>query len=466
MRKLIAAGAALTALAFAGMTPVQADGDIRDLPFAFTQTDLKNSDFGEPSLALSAKDHVFICGPLGVPGGSNQFLRSADWTTWSAKTITDRGGGGDCDVRVGADGAVYTANLQIWASAIRKSTDDGVTFDTMATEDAVEQDRQWLATDPSDPNIVYLGYHDWSIAAIIVAKSIDGGATFLIHSVVSTDPFIHATGARTSIPGSLRVDPTNPDRLYMVWTIGEAADCVTDPVARCVGLTHRTLVVGRSDDGGLTWVNRIAWRASEGSQLGLLIPWLSVDNAGNVIVATGARLQTAPGVFENGMYIATSTDRADTWGAPVKVNAGSGAAVFPTVAAGADGLLDVAWIESDRATTDDTTATWRLRFAQTRNSTAASPTFTEVAGPILHRGDVCTQGLLCNTGGNRNLLDFIDMQIDRFGYAHIAATKDVNAAGTGPGARKVVYWRQDAGPSALSEPCDPTCVTARPGPTP
>lgn len=85
---------------------------------------------------------------------------------------------------------------------------------------------------------------------------------------------------------------------------------------------------------------------------------------------------------------------------------------------------------------------------------------------MLHIGDVCTQGLLCNTGGNRNLLDFIDMQVDRFGYAHIAATKDVNAAGTGMGTRKIAYWRQDAGPSTLGEPCDPTCVPTRPGPTP
>ena len=29
-----------------------------------------------------------------------------------------------------------------------------------------------------------------------------------------------------------------------------------------------------------------------------------------------------------------------------------------------------------------------------------------------------------------------------------------------------VYWRQDAGPSATTDPCQPSCVKTRPGPRP
>src|SRR2546426_103833 len=66
------------------------------------------------------------------------------------------GGGGDCAVKGGPDTAVYVAHLQASGSLIRKPVDDGKTFPaSSATEDPIEQDRQWLAPDPADPRIVY-----------------------------------------------------------------------------------------------------------------------------------------------------------------------------------------------------------------------------------------------------------------------------------------------------------------------
>src|SRR5437763_877961 len=148
MRRSIVATVAAALLTAILVAPAGARDrtDVRARPFAFHSAVIPTSFYGEPQLVLSKGDHVLICTP----------------------------GGGDCDIAVGPDNAVYIADLQIFASEIRKSVDDGRTFNTVDTEDPVEQDRQFLAPDPTNPNIVYFGYHDFVAEAVIVAKSIDG----------------------------------------------------------------------------------------------------------------------------------------------------------------------------------------------------------------------------------------------------------------------------------------------------
>lgn len=442
--------------------PAGAAGDIRSAPLdraAMHETLLTvQNSAGEPSLALSARDHVFICAPLGIPGGQMRFVRSANWFTFSGQTISDRAAGGDCHVAVGPDPgaqtgeAVYVANLQAAASAIRKSTDDGITFGP-GVEDPVEQDRQWLAADPADPNVVYMAYHDWSISAIIVAKSTDGGQSWISHSVASADPLLLLDAGRASTPGPMRVDPTDHLRLYAIWTQGSLTACAMDP-APCVPMRHHTtLAVARSDDAGATWTPHVALSLPSSDVVPNLIPWLSLDKAGNLYATVAGRVGGA-----NGIYTVVSSDHGVTWSAPIKVNAGTGAVVFPTVAGGADGIADFSWVESTAADPDDTTGVWSLHFAQSRNPLSPSPTFTEVSrDKKIHDGDVCTRGIGCLAGGDRTLLDFMDLQIDSFGYAHMVVFSTADGGRT-------VYWRQDAGPSALSEP-DGT-VTVRPGPRP
>jgi hypothetical protein len=102
-----------------------------------------------------------------------------------------------------------------------------------------------------------------------------------------------------------------------------------------------------------------------------------------------------------------------------------------------------------------------VQFAQTRTALSQQPEFTEVKGPVVRSGIVCTFGISCS--GNRELGDFIEIALDSFGYAHIAVTSTIKSPdGASSANREVVWWRQDAGPSATSEPCAPTCVTTRP----
>jgi len=46
----------------------------------------------------------------------------------------------------------------------------------------------------------------------------------------------------------------------------------------------------------------------------------------------------------------------------------------------------------------------------------------------IHHGDICTLGLFCAAvpGTDRNLLDFIDVQVDSSGLFHVAYTDDRN----------------------------------------
>jgi hypothetical protein len=467
---------AATASASRTSKPPKPSADVRSAAFAFSETDLFKSSpnaFGEPSIALSSKDHVFMCGPQGIATG-NQFVRTADWKTFETFVITDTPvDGEDCDVKVGSDDAVYEANLQIAAGAIRKSVADGQgppappntfgngSFDYQVTEDPVEQDRQWLAPDPADASILYYGYHDFASESEVVAKSLDGGKTFPIHTVTSTDATLLTDTLPNTFSGPVRVDPANHLTVAQVYAISTAADNVAacNTETACFGMPKR-IVAAVSTDGGLTWTDHLAMDvAGKGNEiLGNLFPWVTWDRAGNLYVMADLGGQDAGGKPTNGVYYAVSKDKGATWSAMHKVNKGSGAVVFPTMAGGSAGIVDFAWLESS-AVDQGTVGTWTLHFAQSRNATAARPTFTEVAGPAVRTGVVCTLGILCN--GGRELADFMEIALDSFGYAHIAAP-----ATDASDALYDVYWRQDAGPSATGTPCTPTCVAARPGPRP
>lgn len=477
MRKSIIALALVATLSLTILTGLGASAggrDVRSQSFKFTATNLfapvGTEPFSEPSIALSPKDHVFMCGPLG---GANGFIRSADWQSFQRFDITDLLiSGGDCDVKVGPDGAVYEADLQIYGSAIRKSILDGQgppappntsgngSFDYQLYEDTVEQDRQWLAPDPQDASIVYFAYHDFAAEQEIVAKSLDGGKTFPIHVLASNDPTLAPDTGVNTFSGPIRVDPVDHNTLAVVYGISttDANLKACNPDTLCFGFP-KIVVVAVSTDGGLTFTDHVAMDMSTrpgNPILGNIFPWATWDAAGNLYVMADLGGTDASGNPTNGVFYAVSSDKGTTWSPMRRVNTGSGAVVFPTMVGGKGGTVDFAWLEST-ALDQGQTGTWTVHFAQTRNATAASATFTQVVGPAVRGGAVCTLGILCN--GNRGLGDFFEIALDSFGYAHVAAPA-TNAAGT----LYTVYWRQDAGPSATSEPCQPMCVKTRPGP--
>jgi hypothetical protein len=434
--------------------------DIRAKAFRFAASDIEG-DFTEPSALVASTGTAFFCGPLGVvEERALGVIRTKDWKTFEGSTVQSTvGGGGDCDIKEGADGALYMSNLQAFGSTVHKSTDDGVTWE-QTWQEPIEQDRQWLATDPTDPNIVYLVYHDLTAEAEIVSKSTDGGMTFLEHSVITNEIGLAPDTFPNTFSGPIRVDPSDSDRVYVAYGIsssgGNVHQCVYNTTA-CPFGDPLAVVVAASEDGGATWKNRVAMSTPFGHVLGNIFPWLTVDQAGNVYAMAAGHIQ-GPSREEYGAFVSVSKDHGQTWSTPFKVNKGNGATVFPTMVAGKAGVVDFAWVEASTQDQGAEENVWRVHFAQSRNMLSGKPKFTDIAGPVMRRGNVCTLGINCTEG--RELGDFFEISLDRFGYAHIAVSS------TEKGGLHVLYWRQESGPSAYSEPCTPNkgCVYVRPRP--
>ena len=163
---------------------------------------------------------------------------------------------------------------------------------------------------------------------------------------VATD-YAHPTGAKNLLSG----EPIH--RMYAVFGAPrDAADNAQGQIdSNAPGASYNhvdTIYLARSDDGGLTWNDTKVYSADPKSrrELNLLFPVVDVDKAGNVYV-----------VWSDGFKVqyASSTDGGTTFATPYRVNhdnkglTPTGANkpdpgksdLFPWLAAGADGLLDV-----------------------------------------------------------------------------------------------------------------------------
>src|SRR3954471_3499078 len=139
---------------------------------------------GEPSVAFdSGGRYVYVVAPGGGENGGVGFWRSANRgrTFARGKSLGSQLGGEDSDVDVGPDHTVYVADLEVAANALCRSHNHGTSFDTgcdtgIATnQTGIEPDPEWVTPSPTDPNLVYFSYHDFSSEAPLVYRSQSGG---------------------------------------------------------------------------------------------------------------------------------------------------------------------------------------------------------------------------------------------------------------------------------------------------
>jgi hypothetical protein len=483
---------ALAALA-TGLAPSAhaASGDTTGAygPFGFTTVGLGNDgSYGEPSLAYAPDGrHVVISVPGSDSAGNGtvQYWYSGDnGTTWAHSESTSPNGGGDSDVMFLPNGTLLSSDLEVKDSYIQKSTDFGKTWIPVGPS-GIEQDRMWFAHSP-DGQIVYNVYHDFAAEAEFYARSIDGGNTWpkrwAAQPVDSTDQ-ITAPGAATTpkqgmpaslvdqgvntFSGPMLVDNDGYD-LYVVYSISDAQSNLDPQDGVPPFGPTRGIVVAHSADGGLHWTSHYAWVAppnptSPSSEPieGAIFPWGSVDAAGNVYVVYNSTDGTDATNEHYHQYYVYSTDKGATWSKPIQLDTlpkNTGAAVYATSAAGAPGVLDVAWYQSDNGVPSDTatTTTWTPHFAQVTDAASAHPAVVQQAVTTIpnHRGGICLEGILCGVGpgsGDRSLLDFFQVQINPVtGMAGIAYADNGGRAGKNVG--EVVFAQQTAGPSALAVP--------------
>jgi hypothetical protein len=402
---LIPTGTAAAALTFSDPAPLP-----KSLPQAHQMQG------GEPSLAFdpSGDGHLYSVAPGGEDKGINFWASPDGGNTWNyVRTIGSSAGGGDSDVEVGIDHKVYALDLEVASSAVCRSTDFGKTFgdgcETGQAQDqaGAEEDRQWLAHDPNDANVVYFNYHDLALQAPIIEKSSDGGASF-------------------SPCGNL-VDPTNPIFPSAIGNtiVGKTAVAKDGNIYVPIGAPTMTQVAqsgsGAADYGqivvahhkgcnGDQFENTTVYSNDGGSFSNLFISnAVGPDNA-LFVIASGRLDATGP----YNTYLWVSRDQGKTFSKnPITVNSGDLTTnVMSAVAAGnKPGQVAISWYASKNAKTpNDPKAEWRYYLARS-DDYGATWQQTTITPNVFHYGDICTVGILC-TSGNRNLLDFSSVGVD------------------------------------------------------
>ncbi|HXO22442.1 MAG TPA: hypothetical protein VOA87_21175, partial [Thermoanaerobaculia bacterium] len=235
---------------------------------------------------------------------------------------------------------------------------------------------------PVYPHAVYYCSQDTALAEC--AESPDGGLTFGLAVPIYT------TLSCGGLHGHVKVAPDGT--AYV-------------PNKECGGQQGMAV----SSDNGLTWtVRRVP-----GSLGGNWDPSVAVGAQGTVYFA-----------FDNGdgrAMVAVSRDHGLTWSSPVDLGAAFGVhdTAFPAAIAGDDDRAAVAFLGTATGNSggDDpaSPAVWYLYVAHTYDGGATWTTVNATPGDPVQRGTICAGGTLGCNNGSRNLLDFLDLQLDRRG---------------------------------------------------
>jgi hypothetical protein len=428
-------------------------------PVFVTQSSLEQA--AEPSIRVDASDpnhRIWVAAPTSIgvnsrslPGGGTQdgdlfWYSDNNGATWTVKsspgpTIV---GGGDSDVITGTAGEVYGTGLTLANITLAGSCDNGATFSTNPISNiGTVEDRQWIDMYEDRPKpagapdfvMNYGGIGEGRIWFHQVTSTCPPGSPVPTPPVAG--PRIDATfgGALPSAadsyqwPGNLAVDENTGDVYVTYNTSGNP--------------TNDKVIVTRIDDGADTAIlptdaARIHPFAAATNRPDTFDSFTvaAVDTASNVYVVWTERI---PSRQATDTMLAVSTNRGQTWSAPIRVNRlpETHTTVFPWIAAGGPGRISIVYYATSSPgpspETVPNTSLWRVWMAKSVDATAATPTFREVpATGFMHRGSICTSGTGCATG-TRDLLDFFMVDLDEEGLANIAYTDNLNTpAGVAP----------------------------------
>ncbi|GAC1409700.1 MAG: hypothetical protein NVSMB57_02590 [Actinomycetota bacterium] len=456
--------------------------------YSFSGGLIPGKGVGEPGVAVDKQGRVFVNGPLdnGNAGGT-VWVSSNHGRTWDTHSGLDKlGPSGDSDLAVAPDdGTVYFMNLAYgsFSNVVYTSRDHGQTWTGPAIA-GTQSDRQWFTAAPNGR--VYVTYHDFGspLNQMYVTRSDDYGKTFTQVSTVTLGaPSMVDSSCGNHEAGRPQIDPHNPDIYYIFYSVAPLADCETKPVGNDHELSPVWLA--KSIDGGKTFTHTKVYQSAAGNTDHNLMG-LSIDHAGNlyiVIAESNGRSTYSPvvqdplskiaqsseqsseeeaglvrdartvasgpdeTVFSTHVKLFVSKDQGATWSGPLLVDQlkDHHSNVFAAVAAGDAGRVDIAWYTSRATSFLDSTASWTVALAQSTNALSAKPTFkqTRVSPRVMHIGGICQAGLGCTaTGVNRNLADFLGIDIGPDGRANVVWADDVS------GETRVAYGRQTGGPSA------------------
>jgi len=176
-----------------------------------------------------------------------------------------------------------------------------------------------------------------------------------------------------------------------------------------------------------------------------VFPWIGLDDVGNLyavwVAADGQLYYSFSRISDpaNDPTAKTPGVPATRWSPKVKVNPGVlGSTVFPEVVAGDPGRIAIAYMGtpdyvgvSDGAPglTAAHPARWNTYTSISTDALDSNPVFATglVSHRIAHMGSICTSGTTCiATGGDRSLLDMIDVTMDTDGRAAVVFADNNN----------------------------------------
>ena len=356
-------------------------------------------------------------------------------------------------------------------------------------------DRQWVAASIMPPATstaqaeVVLMYHDfYGPSQIWVNVSQDGGRTFgapvevLANAALPGAAIAQAYTMCNTVPAGVQiVRPGLPHagRIYVAWIAADLAQNATGCNLTMTQSFH-TAWVAYSDDEGASWTAQQIFDAGIGHDMSTPFVAFTTDDQGNPYLAFNAAdpsenpvicaAESTAGTVQSDTscsthtWVAWSKDGGATWNGGGGLIPGSAAAayevdpmstgtdVFPTIAAGDPGDVDVAWLHTSTivptdplgkfdpggcagpATTGNPptfppTCDWFLEAGQsfdvTASPSAAQWARTQVTAHPMHYGDVCNLGIFCLPQSNRHLLDFNQATIDpTTGCVHVTYADD------------------------------------------
>jgi hypothetical protein len=308
---------------------------------------------------------------------------------------------------------------------------------------------------------VYVQYHDFGPGVVWVNSSTDGGKTFSTPVNVINSPTALAASACNAMPGGVKVvqSGSRAGRVYVAWLASDDAQNGATGCNETQLAGFHSMWVAWSDDGGATWTDQLVYDGGIGRDGSEFWPDITLDNKGNPYVSFSMNIGA-----EFDIWVEASYDGGKSWngktdgtGKPFRANVGKGTHYFPAIAAGAPGKIAVAYLGTKTIVgtrpngkpdpTTDTKSSWNAFVSESVNLRTKKPTFSEakVSPKPMHVGDVCTLGLFCAAvpGTDRSLLDFIDVQVDPSGHAHIVYADNHNYKNGGA----TVAGNQTSGPN-------------------
>ncbi len=414
-----------------------------------------------PSIAVDSAGATYIAGAEGAGAGCLLATYSHDGGT--AHYLGRPVGGTGCAVTTGPTQQGSPRALASLADGpgelvLSRSTNSGKNFSSQVLPTMTSTGPGALTSDPQ-PGIaglptVFALVHDTTTGLPSLATSIDGGLTYVVAgSPINTtdiDPTL-LQGAQP-LAGNLvaRRDDTGLKLYTVLATADSAADTTNlDRLYEAVGTVTPGLTPGATPS--VAWHDVLVYQAP-GAQLNRPLPVTSVDSAGHVYVA-----------FSDGRHVYSKSDVDGTqWNAstaPIVVDTVSGipggltSSLLPAVAAGGNGLVDLAWYGATggNGTTADPHNSWGVYMAQ---STDAGATWTaySVTSQVIHQGALCATGDAACAGAQQSppdpsVVPGLELAVDQLSGAAVLAYDDDSLV---PGLPSLEATRQCGGLSAVS----------------